>query len=225
LPISDIFSFLSSGERKTLERALAMLDNSIECAQHLLSLVLDLQKSNRDGANAEFQKIVDIERTVDDERRSLVRVICSGSFFGGIREDLLTLLERIDDISDAAKRSANIFHDMEVPQNVLDYFFQEDVGSFISTCISAAQLLKDAILALEKNKEEVLSIAEKVEKKEEEADGIHHQIVQHLYKNEIDAKSLDIVLLKDFLTIADDIADNAENGSDVLQILVAKGYS
>ena len=32
-------------------------------------------------------------------------------------------------------------------------------------------------------------------------------------------------MLKDFLNTADDVADNAEDGSDVLQILVAKGYS
>ena len=52
-----------------------------------------------------------------------------------------------------------------------------------------------------------------------------YAIIQHLFKNEINAKSLDIVMLRDFLETADDIADNSENGSDVLSILVAKGYS
>jgi uncharacterized protein Yka (UPF0111/DUF47 family) len=60
---------------------------------------------------------------------------------------------------------------------------------------------------------------------EREADTMKYAIIQHLFKNEINAKSLDIVMLKDFLETADDIADNSENGSDVLSILVAKGYS
>ena len=85
--------------------------------------------------------------------------------------------------------------------------------------------LKEAITALEKNKDEVLSLTEKVEEKEADADDIHHSIVRHLYGNEINAKSLDIIVLTDFLHIADDIADYSEEASDVLVILIAKGYS
>lgn len=202
-----------------------MLDLAIEASQHLISLVEQLKKCDYGAVGREFETISELEGKTDDEHRRLVRLICTGSFFGGIREDLLSLLECIDSISDAAKHSSMIFRETQLSKSVIDYFFQEDVGSFISTCVSAAQLLKNAILALEKDKDTVLELTEEIEGKEAEADNIHHSIVQHLYKNEIDAKSLDIVLLKDFLTIADDIADNSENGSDVLQILVAKGYS
>ena len=108
---------------------------------------------------------------------------------------------------------------------MIDYLFQEDVEAFISSCIATAELFKKAIQALEQSKNEVLSLAEQVEESEENADELHYGIVKHLFKNEIDAKSLDIVLLKDFLITADGIADNSEHGSDVLLILVAKGYS
>jgi len=202
-----------------------VLDLSIESSQHLLNLVEQLKKCDFDGVAREFDRISELENRADEEHRRLVRLICTGSFFGGIREDLLSLLENIDNIADAAKHSAMIFHETELSKTVIDYFFQEDVISFVSTCVYAAQQLKEAIKALEKSKEEVLELTEIIDQKETEADDIHHLIVQHLYKNEINAKSLDIVLLKDFLTIADDIADNSENGSDVLQILVAKGYS
>ncbi len=107
------------------------------------------------SVDKEFEAISDLESQADRERRSLVRVLCTGSFFGGIREDLLTLLELIGNISHASRHSAMVFHDMRVPKEVIDYFFQEDVASFITACISASQLLKTAIQALEKNKEEV----------------------------------------------------------------------
>ncbi len=225
MPISDFFSFLGSGEQQILNRILALLDSSIDSTEHLLTLVKYLKTCDYEAVDRQFTVIDGIEKKIDDEHRALVRVLCKGSFFGGIREDLLSLSELIENISDASKHSAMVFHDLRLPKEVIDYFFMVDVESFVSTCISAARLLREAIVALEKNKEEVLSTAEKVEEKETEADGIHHSIVQHLYKNEIDAKSLDIILLKDFLSLVDKIADMSEHGSDILLILVAKGYS
>jgi len=201
------------------------MDISIKSARHLLQLVQHLQNYDYEAVDREFALIADLKKEAYSEHRSLVRLLSTGSFFGGIREDLLSLLELVVNISDTSKRCAMIFHDMRVPKEVVDYFFQGDVGAFLSTCIAAAELLKGAIQALEKNKEEVLSLSEQVEEKEAEADEIHHSIVRHLYKNEINAKSLDIIVLTDFLHIADDIADYSEQGSDVLVILLAKGYS
>jgi predicted phosphate transport protein (TIGR00153 family) len=223
--LSDVFSFLGSGEKKILGRVEGMLDMAIESGNHLNSLVQFIKEFNFEAAGREFNEIGDLVKRSHDEHRSLVHVICTGSFFGGIREDFLTLLESIDDITYASKHAAAIFHEMELPKDVIDYFFQDNIAAFISTCIEAAQLLKVAVQALEKDKDVVLTTVEKVEAKEEEADELHHSIVKHLYKNEINAKSLDIILLKDFLDIADDVADNSERGSDVLLILVAKGYS
>lgn len=198
---------------------------SIESSQNLLLLVQRLKDHDYDAAEQEFEELDKLEQQAHNARRSIVRELCSGSFFGGIREDLLTLCGLIDNIAHASKHSAMIFHDIKLPTEVVDYFFLVDVCSFISTCIEAAQLLKEAINALEKNRDEVLSLTEKVEQKEADADTLQHSIVQHLYKNEINAKSLDIIILKDFLHLADDIADNSEHASDVLQILIAKGYS
>ena len=147
MTLSDVFSFFGSGERKTLARIVAMLDMSMESAQHLLSLVQHLKNHDLDSVRSEFDKIADLEKKTDDEHRVLVRILCNGSFFGGIREDLLKLLELIDNISDSSKHSAMIFHDMDLPANVIDYFFQENVESFISTCIEAAQLLKEDVLS------------------------------------------------------------------------------
>ncbi len=198
---------------------------SIESSEHLLSLVGYLKKYDYEAVDREFQVIEDLKNRSVGEYQSLVRLLCEGSFFGGIREDLLSLLGLIDNISHASKHSSMIFHDMKLPTEVIDYFFQDDIGSFISTCIAAAQLFKEDVKALGENKDAVLSLAEKVVEKEAEADKKHHAIVRHLYRNEINAKSLDIITLSDFLHLADDIADNSKRGSDVLTVLVAKGYS
>jgi predicted phosphate transport protein (TIGR00153 family) len=223
--LRNFFGFLSNGERQILDRVCNLLESSIETSRHLLALAEYLKSYDYGAVRREYDTIADLEDRVTQEHRKLVREMCTGSFFGGIREDLLTLLELISNISFASKRAARVFHELQVPKDVVDYMFKDDVDLFISTCISAAETLRDGIKALEKNKNEVLSIVEKVEAKEREADTMKYAIIQNLFKNEINAKSLDIVMLQDFLETADDIADNSENGSDVLSILVAKGYS
>ena len=225
MSIRNFFRFLGDGEQQILVRVLKLLDGSIETSSHLLPLVEYLKKYDYDAVEREYATIADLDENVAQDHRNLVRELCTGSFFGGIREDLLNLLELISNISDTSKRAARVFHERQVPRDVIDYLFKDDIELFISTCISDAELLRDGIEALERTREEVLTLAEKVETKEREADTMKYAIIQDLFKNEINAKSLDIVMLRDFLETADDIADNSENGSDVLSILVAKGYS
>jgi predicted phosphate transport protein (TIGR00153 family) len=225
MPLKDVFAFFSRGEREIIGKVVRNLDVSIDAARHLLKLVSSLQKYDYDDVNTEYGIIADLEEKGDELHRTLVREIATGSFFGGIREDFLNLLERIDSIADESKDAGKIFHLRRIPKKTVDYLFRGDVTSFIATCVKTAELLRESILALEKDKGEVLTLVERVEQAEEEADTIRYGILETLLKNEIGGDVLDIIMLKDFLNTADSIADNAENGSDVLQILIAKGYS
>jgi uncharacterized protein len=221
----NVFGFFSRGEKETLEKIIRNLDVSIDCAKHLETLVSSLQNYDYDNVNAEYKNIADLEEKGDELHRSLVREIVTRSFFGGIREDLLNLLELIDNIADVSKDAGKIFHLRQVPKETIDYLFKGDVGGFVSTCIKTTLLFREAIEGMTKSKVDVLALTEKVEKSEEEADAIRYGIIEHLLKNEINADALDIIMLEDFLNTADDIADNAEHGSDVMQILVSKGYT
>ncbi len=184
------------------------LDVSIDAARHLLKLVISLQKYEYDDVNAEYKIIADLEEKGDELHRTLVREIATESFFGGIREDFLNLLEKIDSIADEAKDAGKIFHQRHVPKETVNYLFKGDVISFISTCVKTTELFRESILALEKDKRDVLSLVERVEESEESADTIRYAILENLLKNEINGDVLDIVMLKDFLNTADDVADN-----------------
>ncbi|MDG6999296.1 MAG: DUF47 family protein [Nitrososphaerota archaeon] len=201
------------------------LDVSIDAAKHVQLQLSSLQKYDYETVNAEYKTIAALEEKGDELHRSLVKEIVTGSFFGGIRTDFLNLLEYIDNIANAAKDAGKIFYLRHIQKETVDYLFKRDVAGFIATCVKTAELFRESILSLEKEKIDVLVQADKVERSEEEADGIRYGVIENLLKNEINADVLDIIMLKDFLNIADGIADNAEDGSDVLQILVAKGYT
>ena len=225
MAFKGVFGFFSRGERRILEKVILNLDVSIDAAHHLLKLVTALQRYDYDNVNVEYKIIADLEEKGDALHRSLVREIATESFFGGIREDFLNLLEKIDNIADESKDAGKIFHQRHVPKETVDYLFKGDVISFISTCVKTTELFRESIVMLEKDKRDVLSLVEKVEESEEAADTIRYAILDNLLKNEIGGDVLDIIMLKDFLNTADDVADNAEDGSDILQIIVAKGYS
>lgn len=208
-----------------LEKVIRNLDVSIDAARHLQLLLASLQKYDYEGVNEEYMTIAALEDKEDDLHRSLVREIVTGSFFGGIRTDFLNLLEYIDNIADEAKDAGKAFYLQRIKKESIDYLFRRDVVGFIAACVRTTELFRESILALEKEKVDVLAQVEKVERSEEEADTIRYNVLENLLKNEVNADVLDIVMLKDFLNIADGIADNAEDGSDVLQILVAKGYT
>lgn len=223
--LRGVFGFMSRGEKEILDKVLQNLDVSIDTARHLQKQVDFLKSYDYDSVDSEWKIIADLEEKGDELHESLVREIVTGSFFGGIREDFLNLLERIDSIADEAKDAGKTFYLRRIPKETVDYMFNGDVDSFIATCVKTTELFRDSIVALEKNKMEVLSLVEKVEQSEEDADTIRYSILGNLLKNDINADVLDIIMLRDFLNTADGIADNAENGSDVLQILIAKGYS
>jgi predicted phosphate transport protein (TIGR00153 family) len=217
--------FLSRGEKDILDEVISNLDLSLETARHLLKQVDFLKIHDYSNVLKEYEIISNLETEADSVHLKSVERICSGSFFGGIREDFLALLECIDSIADSAKGAARIFRAREVSVKAIDYFFKEDVVLFVETCIEAVEVFRSAVVALGESKSEVIKLAAQVERKEEEADAVKATVLENLLKNKVDAEVLDVIMLKDFIGIADNVADYAEDGSDVLLTLVAKGYS
>lgn len=221
------FDFLSRGENQVLEQVVGNLATSIEAVSHIPAVISALKTHDRTVVLHECRIIGEIETKADAMHLKAVEEISSGSFFGGVREDILLLLEEIDNIADAAKDSCRIFLQRDISNQAVDYMFREDVLSFVYKLIETVEMLGKALQALnEKNaKIEVVKLCAQVERREEEADEIRGSILENLLKNEINADPLDIVMLREFLETADDVADNAEDGSDALLALIAKGYT
>jgi predicted phosphate transport protein (TIGR00153 family) len=225
MSVKKIFGVFSRGEKQILEQVSSNLDISIEAAQHLLLLVEALKAHDFEKVRGEYVTIDRLEARADEAHMKVVENIVSGSFFGGIREDLLQLLENIDNIADCAKDAGKIFLQRRMSVEMVDYLFEGDVVGFVKESVETVLRFKVALAALNHNKEKVINLSNDVERHEEKADGIRATVLEHLLKNEIQANALDVVMLKDFLNTTDSIADNAEDASDVLLILVAKGYA
>ncbi|HYC26528.1 MAG TPA: DUF47 family protein [Nitrososphaerales archaeon] len=73
-----------------------------------VKLVDSSAKGDDAGASAGLKGVLDGESKADDVHRNLSMQIAQGAFFGGVREDMLNLLEEIDNIADAAKDAARL---------------------------------------------------------------------------------------------------------------------
>jgi uncharacterized protein Yka (UPF0111/DUF47 family) len=84
------------------------------------------------------------------------------------------------------------------------------------------QLVEESIKALEKDAEVAVSKSLLVERAEEEADEIKNRLIKRIFAHKPDLEVLTLLQLRDFVLKLDEIADAAEDSSDLVISLVAK---
>ncbi len=211
----EVFDFID----KQLNLTIAAVDHLCESLKYLKALDFEAFKRN-------YSEIDYLEKKADDIHRKIVEEICKGAFFGGIREDLLNMLEKVDNVADSAKDSAKILMLRKLEDGIIDYIFEDDdLMDFLSNCLISVMKLKEVINGLGKGRNFAFEHVEAVEKHEERADELKARVLKRIFEKAEEFNVLSVILLKDFINVADDIADNAEDASDIILILIAKGYS
>lgn len=158
-------------------------------------------------------------------RRELVGKIAEGAFFGGIREDILSLIQTDDHIADSAKDAARLLAiGAEEGPQFASFLNNDHMIAFQVNLLSAVNALTALIEALQLDKKTILSRVGAVEDFEEAADTEKDRLLRQLFGTPRALDPVSIIELRDFLFASDDIADNAERASDVVLVLVAKGY-
>lgn len=170
--------------------------------------------------------VFQLEAKAAELQRELSTQIAQGAFFGGVREDILELLAKVYSISDKAKDAARLITLTEVTNaGALSVLRSDDMKQFLTNLDNAVVSLQSVIEAFGIDRETVLERVHVVERFEEEADTYKNNMLMALFEKgggSIDPVTL--MLVRDFLFCADDVADRAEDASDVAIVLVAKGY-
>src|SRR5712691_1429934 len=184
--------------------------------------------STGDTASARrfFDDVMDDETKADTIHRDLSLRVANGAFFGGVREDILALLEKIDEIADSAKDASRLLN-VEVGTtngSAIELLRSDEMRLFIADLKNAVLALENLIAAFSINKKEVLARVHSVEEFEESADSRKDVLLRELFRGASKLNPVTVIQLRDFIFVADDIADNAEDASDVVLVLIAKGY-
>ena len=169
--------------------------------------------------------VFDAETRADEIHRELSLKIAEGAFFGGVREDILNLLESIDGIADGAKDAARFMEsDAQLLSDARGLLGNENMKLFMADLGAAVAALTELVKALEAGKKQALSKVHTVEDFEEEADSHKAALLKELFAKERSMDPVTVIQLRDFIFVADNIADRAEDASDVILILIAKAY-
>ncbi len=183
-------------------------------------LVLDLEKAGR------FEELVEkFETDADEVHRENVSLICRGSFFGYLREDLLQFMENTDNIADSAKEASRTLTLRKVPEAMLTKFLTETTINYVKESANTARVLLDVVKSLDAKRDLIIEKVRVVEQLEENADTLKNKVYQELYSKSNEYDTLTVMQFKEFIQSTDRIADSAEDASDVILVMLAKGYS
>ncbi|MDG6951520.1 MAG: DUF47 family protein, partial [Nitrososphaerota archaeon] len=219
--------FLSPGkkEQKIFDGMLGLLDVVTGCVESFQSSVTAFSRGDIAAGQENLRKVFDAETKADAAHREMSLIVAEGAFFGGVREDILNLMERIDDIADSAKDAARFLtQDSRLGGEAREVLASESMRLFLSDLKSAVSALRDLVRALKVGRKDALSVIQKVEDFEEDADTHKDAFLKDLFSRAGSLNPLTVIQLRDFTFVADDIADNAEDAGDVILVLLAKGY-
>lgn len=221
------FGFLSVSkrEREVFNGVLLLLKTVSDTVESFESSVSLLAEGKTQAADAMVGKVFDGETKADGIHRDLNQKIAEGAFFGGVREDILDLMEKVDNIADSAKDAARFLSsDSSLAVEAKDRLGSPDMKRFLAALRASVTALTSLVGALKHGKKEALSKVEAVEDFEEEADTHKDALLKALFAADRSMNPVTVIQLRDFIFVADNVADNAEDASDVILVLIAKGY-
>src|SRR5437870_7574618 len=98
-----------------------------------------------------FDDVIGDETKADTIHRDLSLRVANGAFFGGVREDILALLEKIDDIADSAKDASRLLN-VEVGANgsAIELLRSDEMRLFIADLKGSVSALENLIAALDR---------------------------------------------------------------------------
>lgn len=193
--------------------------------QEIPALVDAVARGDWQACRDRRDRIFELESQAAASKRDLSATIAEGAFFGGVREDMLNFLDKIEKIADKAKDAARLITLAEINDaKAREILGSDDMKQFLANLDLAVVALQRLLEGFEIDRKTVLERVRAVEDYEETADGYKQKVLSVLFDRSRGIDPLTVILVRDFVFCADDVADNAEHASDVATVLVAKGY-
>ncbi len=219
------FLSVNRRERDIFNGVLSLVDTIAKTVDAFEASVIAWGEGDAKTATEMVGKVFEGETKADELHRKLSLKIAEGAFFGGVREDILNLLEKVDNIADSAKDAARFLaSDSRLTTEAKDRLGSEQMRQFLAGLKAAVAALTTLVEALQMGKKEALARVDLVEKFEEEADTHKDAFLKDLFSTSHSMNPVTVIQLRDFVFVADNVADNAEDASDVILVLIAKGY-
>lgn len=236
IPLTRSFSFLSFGrqfrlggkkEKRVLDLVAEHLAMVQKCAKELKQMTSSLEHMNWVLVKDQTEIISRYEKMADDIHREAVIQIAQGAFFAGMREDFLDLIEQIDEIADASQDAARIISEAPVERRALDCLYEGDstLRTFVEGIDTCVATLAESVKSLRTDAEAAVTKALEVESIEEAVDQIKADLVSRLSARRSQIDVFSYLQVRELILKLDDVADAAEDCSDLVITIVVKAVS
>ena len=221
------FRFGSKREKRVLDLIAEHLAMVQRCAKELTNMISSVEQMNWALVKSQSDIVSKYESMADDLHREAVIQIAQGAFFAGMREDFLDLMEGVDDIADASQDAARAIAEAPIDPKTVNYLQREDptlhhFGECIDKCVAT---LVESVEYLRTNAELAVNKSLEVETMEEEADQIKSELISRLSAHRKHVDALTYLQVKEAILKLDEVADAAENSSDLVITIVVKATS
>lgn len=216
--------FIGKGDKQILRFYDDLLNYVLKQMDSLKRLVAYIAEGDWELASNEAKMIGTFESLADDLKQNASLKLCKGAFFSGLSQNFLELLERIDDMADAAKDAATSATQINLHSPVFHSLLkdQDSLYDMIDEVVESVKALGSAIQALSRGSDPVIEGILEVSKHEKLADGIKTGLIKRLYSRKSDIDLLTLLQIKELISSLDLIADAAEDSSDILLAIIAK---
>jgi predicted phosphate transport protein (TIGR00153 family) len=220
-------NFLLAGRKERLVLGLISdhFDVVIQTVNALQPALGSAKTGNWGEVEEKTARVDELETLADGLHRDAVVAISQGAFFSGMRDDFLELMEEDDEMADAAKDAARILAELPLQPASFLLLYENPkatLAQLFTKIQSTMMLLQESISALESDAELAVSKSLLVERAEEEADEIKNQLLRSIFSHRSGLEVLTLLQLRDFVLNLDEIADAAEDASDLVISIVAK---
>ena len=162
------------------------------------------------------ERIAQVEREGDRLRRAIEERLTRHTLIPDLREDVLSLIERVDQVTNRFEASVYALYAQRPRLEPI----AEGLFELAGLSVSAAEEMVRAARAFFQDLHAVRDHVKKVQFFESEADQVATRTTKALFESELElAEKLH---LEQFIERTDDIADTAEDIGDLLSILVIK---
>jgi hypothetical protein len=218
--------FKSRNEQSVFNKTLIHMQKVLEVVVEFeKGLSFYIEEQNIELAMKVFQRITELENQADGIRRNILNSISKAEISMTIRENLVHLTQRIDDIANATNACARIL----IYMNHSDFInLEKEIHKKILQII---RITVDAVKKVNKMVNEILKIGEaEIQKLGEEVNFLEHQcdelrfdINKILVSNHLNINPFSAIEIHNFISILEAISDNAEDVADyIIMLTVAK---
>lgn len=170
--------------------------------------------NNLDQAPTHAKNIRDIEHKADTITHRTVELLHKTFITPLDRDDIHTLISRMDDIVDyieAASERMHLYNVTDAPPEIHD---------MADVCLRSAELIRRAIAGLQnlKQPEELLHICIEINHLENEGDQILRTAMAKLFREETDTRQL--IKLKEIYELLEGVTDRCEDVANIIEGIV-----